>query len=245
MMTVKKILGIGGALLLTALGVHCSDPAFMLPDAGNQLLLQVNSDNGLGRVTSDVGGIDCGTVCSVTVDPNTTVTLTAAPVGQAVFAGWGGDCSGTQPTCTLTMDVAKSVTASWKMPALPDMAMPPVPAPSVTSVSPASIVNNVASTLTIMGTNFRTGATVTVGGVTCNQVVVVSPTQITCTYPGKAATCGGQSITVTHPDDQKSGTLAAAMGLTLRSTTVGFANAVNYAAGTGPRMAAVGDVNRV
>ncbi len=40
------------------------------------------------------------------------VTLTASWEAAAHdFAGWGGDCSGTAPTCTLTMDADKDVTA--------------------------------------------------------------------------------------------------------------------------------------
>jgi uncharacterized repeat protein (TIGR02543 family) len=32
------------------------------------------------------------------------------------FWGWGGACAamGTQPTCTVTMDQAKTVTATWQ-----------------------------------------------------------------------------------------------------------------------------------
>ena len=31
------------------------------------------------------------------------VTLTANPDSDSLFNGWGGDCSGTQPTCTVTL----------------------------------------------------------------------------------------------------------------------------------------------
>lgn len=243
MKTMTRLLIVGCTLGIATTALQCSDSG----RPTELIVLKINSDAGLGTVTSDVGGIDCGTVCEVGVEFNTTVTLTATPTGQAKFLGWGGECSGTQPTCTLTLDASKSVDANWQMPDPPDMAVPPdmtsFPAPTVTSVSPASIVNNVATSLTLTGTNFRAGATVMVGGVACGQVNVVSPTQITCMYPGKAATCGGQGITVTQPDISQSGTLAAAMGLRLRSATLGFAAATNYPIGTGPRMAAVGDFN--
>ena len=45
-----------------------------------------------------------------------TVTLTANPAAGHRFANWGGACSGNSPTCTVTMDGNKSVTAD--MPAL-------------------------------------------------------------------------------------------------------------------------------
>lgn len=42
---------------------------------------------------------------------NSQVTLTASPNSGSVFGGWSGDCSGTNTTCTLTMNSNKSVTA--------------------------------------------------------------------------------------------------------------------------------------
>ncbi|BBA71143.1 InlB B-repeat-containing protein [Geobacter sulfurreducens] len=41
------------------------------------------------------------------------VTLTAVPATGYVFTAWGGDCAGTSPVCTVTMDGAKTVTASF------------------------------------------------------------------------------------------------------------------------------------
>jgi uncharacterized repeat protein (TIGR02543 family) len=41
------------------------------------------------------------------------VTLTASPESCYDFTGWSGACSGTSPTCTLTMNADKSVTANF------------------------------------------------------------------------------------------------------------------------------------
>ncbi len=41
------------------------------------------------------------------------MTLTASAGSNSSFAGWSGACSGTQSTCTLTMDSDKSVTATF------------------------------------------------------------------------------------------------------------------------------------
>ncbi len=68
-----------------------------------------------GRVTSSPPGIDCGLTCSYGFADNTVVTLTATSVLPTTFAGWGGACSGTGP-CVLTMDAAKSVTATFMSP---------------------------------------------------------------------------------------------------------------------------------
>src|SRR6185436_2097540 len=42
-----------------------------------------------------------------------TVTLTASATGGSAFTGWGGACSGTVSTCTVTVDSAKFVTATF------------------------------------------------------------------------------------------------------------------------------------
>ncbi len=68
---------------------------------------------GDGMVTSEPAGITCGATCMADFDPLSMVTLTAAPGANAVFDGWTGDCSGTDPTCTVTMDNAKTVGASF------------------------------------------------------------------------------------------------------------------------------------
>ena len=49
-----------------------------------------------------------------THDEDAEVTLTASWNGAThSFTGWGGDCSGTTSTCVLTMDAAKTVTATF------------------------------------------------------------------------------------------------------------------------------------
>ena len=67
-----------------------------------------------GIVTSSPAGIDCGTTCSSSFSSGTLVTLTARAQGNRIFLGWGGACSGTATTCTLTMDANKAVTATFE-----------------------------------------------------------------------------------------------------------------------------------
>ncbi|MEI8083663.1 MAG: IPT/TIG domain-containing protein [Actinomycetes bacterium] len=73
-----------------------------------------------------------------------------------------------------------------------------VAAPTVNSVSPAHGPTTGGNTITITGTGFQPGATVTVGGKPCTNVVVVSSTEITCTAP--AGPLGMASLSVTNPD---------------------------------------------
>lgn len=200
MKTIKRLFEISGFLVLVAGVIQCGggtgDSQRM--DTGDQLLLEVISDNGLGEVSSDIGGIFCGTACTAAVDAGATVTLTATPLPDlgATFLGWDGPCSGDQPTCTVTMNQAVRVTASWKR---KDAVYPP---PTVTSVSPAKAPNNVATVITITGSGFQNAAAVTVGGKPCTNAVLQSSNQITCTAPASVATCGAQAVTVKNPDEQ-------------------------------------------
>ena len=66
-----------------------------------------------GRIASNPNGIDCGTICSADFTRGTQVGLTANPMSNFAFLGWGGACSGTG-ACNVTMDVAKNVTADFK-----------------------------------------------------------------------------------------------------------------------------------
>jgi endoglucanase len=74
---------------------------------------------GTGTVTSSPAGIDCGETCSLDFTRETTVTLTATPTsGTAIFTGWSGDCTGAG-NCVVTMDAARSVTATFQPPPPP------------------------------------------------------------------------------------------------------------------------------
>ena len=70
------------------------------------------STNGNGYVSSYPSGIECGYACSETYSQGTTITLTAKSLGDN-FNSWNGACSGSSPTCTLTLDSDKTVSASF------------------------------------------------------------------------------------------------------------------------------------
>lgn len=85
-----------------------------------------SASTGTGTVTSQVGltpAINCtmnktaqSGDCSRSYQPNTQITLTAVGTSNSTFAGWGGACSGTSPTCTIALTAAQSVTASFTAP---------------------------------------------------------------------------------------------------------------------------------
>jgi Leucine-rich repeat (LRR) protein len=76
---------------------------------------------GSGQVEADKGAIDCtitagatsGT-CSDQYTDDKRVTLAATPSGGSTFGGWGDACAGTEP-CEVTMDAAKTVTATFDL----------------------------------------------------------------------------------------------------------------------------------
>lgn len=80
----------------------------------------------------------------------------------------------------------------------------PAPTPTVTSVTPNSGLTTGGTPVTIAGTNFAAGATVTFGAGAATNVVVTSDTQITANTPPRA-TAGAADVTVTNPStDRKS-----------------------------------------
>jgi hypothetical protein len=73
----------------------------------------VTTVSGKGSVSHDQEAVSCSDICSVVFDPSTTITLTATPDPGYVFSGWKGACSGNATTCSLTMDSAKNVVATF------------------------------------------------------------------------------------------------------------------------------------
>ena len=60
-----------------------------------RVAIRIVGDIGAGQVTSDPMGIDCGDVCIARFAKGDALSLTARPAPNYVFAGWGGDCTGT------------------------------------------------------------------------------------------------------------------------------------------------------
>jgi uncharacterized repeat protein (TIGR02543 family) len=81
-----------------------------------------STGTGTGSILSDPAGIDCGTTCTSSFLQGTSVTLTPTANSGSSFTGWTGDCTGTG-ACAVTMDAAKSVTATFNTNAVPTFAL--------------------------------------------------------------------------------------------------------------------------
>ena len=69
--------------------------------------------SGAGVVSSDPTAIECGVLCADDFEDGTSVTLTASAAEGSSFAGWGGACTGSAATCTVSMTEARIVTATF------------------------------------------------------------------------------------------------------------------------------------
>lgn len=79
-----------------------------------QLFSLVVTATGGGVVTSSPKGINCGRQCSDSYTAGTSVTLTVKPSKKYVFQEWTGACSGTAPSCTVSMLSDQTVGATFK-----------------------------------------------------------------------------------------------------------------------------------
>jgi hypothetical protein len=144
----------------------------------NQFALAVSRlGTGTGTVTG--GGINCGTTCMANLDFGTMVTLTAMPAMGSTFTGWGGACSGAA-ACMVTMDMARSVTATFTLQTF-----------TVTATKAGN------GTGTVSGGMINCGTTCA-ETVNYNTMVTLTATPATgSTFTGWSGACSGTSTCVT------------------------------------------------
>ncbi len=87
---------------------------------------------------------------------------------------------------------------------------PVAAAPVVTSVAPSSGLALTATSITVTGTDFVSGATITIDGALCTSTAFVDSTELTCNTPDSLA-AGTYDIVVTNPDEQDSGVSGAGL----------------------------------
>src|SRR5438128_856056 len=100
------------------------------------------------------------------------------------------------------------------------------PAPTVSAISPSSGMSSGGTAVTVTGTGFAAGATVSLGGTAATNVTVVSSTSLT--DPTAAHAAGAVDVVVTNSDGQ-SGTLTGGYTYTNPAPTV---SAISPSSGT-------------
>ncbi len=89
-----------------ASSAYSNEVTFSAPAQTTYSLTISKNGTGTGTVSNNPSG--------TTFNAGTAVTLTATPDASSVFGSWsGGGCSGTSPTCTVTMSANTSVTATF------------------------------------------------------------------------------------------------------------------------------------
>ncbi len=151
-------------------------------DMNNEAAAKVTltvTKTGNGQVTGN--GITCGTDCTEDLAPNTQVTLTATATTGSMFKQWTGDCTGTTATVTVTMDKAKSCSATFEL-------------------LPVTYTLNVTKTGNgnIKGTGIDCGTDCTEANLAANtQVTLTATPDAGNQFAGWAGACTGTEATTT------------------------------------------------
>lgn len=99
--------------LIMALGAITPAQAAPTPQPPGHTLTVTVAGAGSGTVSSGDASIACPPTCSHFYMSTGPVTITATPAAGSTFSGWSGSCSGSAPTCTLSMTSNQAVTATF------------------------------------------------------------------------------------------------------------------------------------
>ncbi len=113
----KKIIYLATFLLVALLLINSC--VRKLPDKKvieTSYTLNVNlAGDGVGVVVSNFMGIDCGTTCLHDYNTDTQVMLIATPATGSILGSWDGCDSVSGDTCIVTINSAKTVTATFSL----------------------------------------------------------------------------------------------------------------------------------
>lgn len=137
---------------------------------------------GAGVIALAPNGGSCSSTCTSQLDHGTVVTLTASAALSSTFSGWQGACTGNTPRCTLTMDGAQAVTATFTLKQFP------------LTVSKAG---NGAGTVTSIPTGLTCGVTCTQSLSYGTAVTLTATAADHSTFSGWQGACTGNQPTCT------------------------------------------------
>ena len=192
----------GGKLGFTGVG---SAPAPQICGGGSTNYKLTISKSGNGSVASSPAGISCGSTCAADFQAGSKVTLTATPDAGATFTNWGGACTGTAPTCDVTVDAAVNVSATFSS------VTPPPVGPYIDMTAPANWTAKQKQTITWTSSGLSSKSKVTLmfsknGGtkyVTLKSGISQTRGSTTWTPTRAKATSDGVLQVCTKPDPKK------------------------------------------
>jgi uncharacterized repeat protein (TIGR02543 family) len=130
------------------------------------------------------GNVNCvgPSTCTATEPINDTITLSAVPASGYTFTGWTGACTGTGPTCTVTMNVDRTVTATFAL-----AVQLTVSVSGNGNISGGTGAINCGNGGTVCSATFAQNATVS----------LIATVATGATFVGWSGACGGSSTTCT------------------------------------------------
>lgn len=198
-------------------GFRCKAPAFTPGQLGQKDVVLTSLDGGTYTYPNGYTAVESVPTITGFTPPSgpqeagTDLTISGSNFGPGVGVTVGGvDCddieihhNGTQITCKTPAGVAGQaaviVTNTDGGTVTADDPFVYLSEPTIDTVAPAAGTMEGGTNITITGTDFVDGATVTVGGVACEDVSVDDAETITCTTP--AGDPGAAEIVVKNPDD--------------------------------------------
>jgi hypothetical protein len=154
-------------------------------------------------VTPDRGPASGGTAVIVAGDflPRSTQISFGAARASCTFVDASRlDCTTPPGPPNQFVDVSASPSGQGQTPAVLIDGYFYVPPPEIVSIQPNEGPIRGGTLITITGNFFQSGATITIGGLSCGNVVFVDAQHLTCVVPAHAP--GRVDVTVTNPDGQ-------------------------------------------
>lgn len=198
--------------LVSASAIQCTVPSHQM---GAASVAVTNPDGTNGTLASAYTFLAIPTIASISpssgpLGGGTNVTVSGMNFAQGTTVEIGGSsCNSVTVSSTTTIQCVTSSHSAGSVAVAVTVPSNPVATlsngfiynapPSVSSFTPASGSLSGGGILAITGSNFLSGATVTIGSTTCGSPLV-SSTQIDCLIP--TGTAGPNSVTVTNPDGQ-------------------------------------------
>ena len=146
------------------------------------------SGTGSGTLSADINGKSstCTGSCTTTQREGTVVTLTAQPASDASFSGWSGACTGTAPSCTVTLRSNASAVATF------------VPRPSNNNVTLSYLKTGSGSiSASVDGTSTTCAASCTITRPAGTQVTLTARPGLGAIFAGWSGSCRGTAPTCT------------------------------------------------